>query len=244
MDELSVFNYDGNEVRTVFKDGEPWWVLKDVCTALGLSDTNKVAERLDGDELTRFKIVSGGQMREVYAVSESGLYNVIIRSDKPEAKAFKRWVTHEVLPSIRKHGAYMTPQTIERVLYDPDFLLQLATKLKEQKQEIELKDEHIKKLAPKAEFYDTIIESKDAICIGDAAKVLGKRRMGRNNLFAELRKRKILDSRNVPYQKYVDAGYFRVIETKYVKANGEVKINFKTLVHQRGLDYIRKSVGA
>lgn len=106
MDKLQIFNYDGKDVRTVSIDGEPWWILKDVCTILGLSDTNKTAERLDPDELTRTKLVSGGQEREMYIINESGVYNVIIRSDKPEAKKFKRWVTHEVLPSIRKTGSY------------------------------------------------------------------------------------------------------------------------------------------
>lgn len=108
MKELQIFNYGENEVRTMMKDGEPWFALKDVCDVLGLSDTNKVAERLDADELTRIKFVSGGQTREMYAVNESGLYNVILRSDKPEAKIFKRWITHEVLPSIRKTGEYKT----------------------------------------------------------------------------------------------------------------------------------------
>lgn len=104
--ELQVFNYNSNEVRTIQKDGEPWFVLKDVCQVLGLSDTNKTAERLDHDELTRTKLVSGGQEREMYIINESGLYNVILRSDKPEAKPFRKWVTSEVLPSIRKTGGY------------------------------------------------------------------------------------------------------------------------------------------
>lgn len=106
MNDLQIFNYGEVPVRTIVKDGEPWWVLKDVCQVLNLSDTNKTAERLDPDELTRTKLVSGGQMREMYIVNESGLYKVILRSDKPEAKKFTRWVTHEVLPAIHKTGSY------------------------------------------------------------------------------------------------------------------------------------------
>jgi prophage antirepressor-like protein len=106
MNELQIFTYESNDVRIIWKDKLPWWVLKDVCVALGLSDTNKVAERLDEDELTRIKLMSGGQYREMYVINESGLYNVIFRSEKPEAKEFKRWITHEVLPSIRKTGGY------------------------------------------------------------------------------------------------------------------------------------------
>ena len=93
MNELQIFSYNGNEVRTIQKDGEPWWVLKDVCNVLDLSDTNKTAERLDVDELTRIKFVTGGQNREMLCINESGLYNVILRSDKPEAKPFRKWVT-------------------------------------------------------------------------------------------------------------------------------------------------------
>ena len=107
--ELQIFDYNSNKIRTVQRDGEPWFALKDVCQVLGLSDTNKTAERLDPDELTRIKFVSGGQGREMYFINESGLYAVILRSDKPEAKPFRKWVTSEVLPSIHKTGEYKTP---------------------------------------------------------------------------------------------------------------------------------------
>lgn len=113
MTDIQIFNYQNNEVRTVEMNGEPWFVLKDVCEVLGLTDTGRTAERLDPDELTRTTLVSGGQNREMFVINESGLYNVILRSDKPEAKPFCKWVTSEVLPSIRKHGAYMTPASKE-----------------------------------------------------------------------------------------------------------------------------------
>ena len=106
MNELQTFDYNGSQVRTVEKDGEAWWVLSDVCRVLELSDTRRTAERLDEDELTRLRLHSGGQSREMYAINESGLYNVILRSDKPQAKPFRKWVTSEVLPTIRKTGQY------------------------------------------------------------------------------------------------------------------------------------------
>lgn len=106
MNELQIFNYQSNEVRTIMRNGEPWFCLADVCRVLDLSSPHKVAERLDPDELTGIKIRSGGQTREMTFINESGLYNVILRSDKPEAKPFRKWVTSEVLPSIRKTGAY------------------------------------------------------------------------------------------------------------------------------------------
>lgn len=127
MNELRIFNYKEASVRTVQIDGEPWFVLKDVCDVLGLTDTNKISTRLDQEELTRIKFVSGGQSREMLCVNESGLYNVILHSDKPEAKPFRKWVTSEVLPSIRKHWAYMTPETLQAAILNPDYLLQVVT---------------------------------------------------------------------------------------------------------------------
>jgi prophage antirepressor-like protein len=106
MNELQIFDYNGLQGRTVEKDGEAWWVLSDVCRVLELSDTRRTAERLDEDELTRLRLHSGGQSREMYVINESGLYNVILRSDKPQAKPFRKWVTSEVLPTIRKTGQY------------------------------------------------------------------------------------------------------------------------------------------
>lgn len=106
MSNIQVFVYKNLQVRTIEKDGQTWWVLKDVCAVLNITDARRVAKRLDDDELSGVKLHSGGQNREMYVVNESGLYNVILRSDKPEAKPFRKWVTSEVLPEIRKTGAY------------------------------------------------------------------------------------------------------------------------------------------
>lgn len=106
MNGLQVFSYNSSEVRTVMRDGKPWFCLVDVCRVLDLSSPHKVAERLDRDELTGIKVRSGGQTREMTFINESGLYSVILRSDKPEAKPFRKWVTSDVLPTIRKTGRY------------------------------------------------------------------------------------------------------------------------------------------
>lgn len=108
MNDIQIFTYQSSEVRTVMQDGEPWFCLVDVCRVLDLSSPHKVAERLDPDELTGIKVRSGGQLREMTFINESGLYNVILRSDKPEAKPFRKWVTGTVLPAIRKTGTYST----------------------------------------------------------------------------------------------------------------------------------------
>ena len=159
MNELRIFNYNENAVRTTEIDGETWFVMKDVCEVLGLSDTNRTAERLDADELTRIKLVSGGQAREMIAINESGLYNVILRSDKPEAKPFRKWVTSEVLPSIRKSGGYIAGQEA----MSPEELM--ASALLMAQKTIEARDARISALtvqnqimAPKAEYFDAIVD--------------------------------------------------------------------------------------
>ena len=179
MNELQIFNYNGNEVRTVQIDGEPWWVLKDVCGVLDLSDTNKTAERLEPDELTRIKFVSGGQKREMVCVNESGLYNVILRSDKPEAKPFRKWVTAEVLPSIRKHGAYLTPETLEQAILNPDTMIKLCTALKDEQEKNKALqavnssltvDNQI--MRPKAEYFDELVDRNLLTNFRETAKLL------------------------------------------------------------------------
>lgn len=179
MNNLQVFNYNGNEVRTIQKDGEPWWVLKDVCSVLDLSDTNKTAERLDVDELTRIKFVTGGQNREMLCINECGLYNVILRSDKPEAKPFRKWVTSEVLPSIRKHGAYMTPETLEQAILNPDMMIKLCTALKDEQDKNKALqavnssltvDNQIMK--PKADYFDELVDRNLLTNFRETAKQL------------------------------------------------------------------------
>jgi len=137
MDNLQIFKYEDKNVRTVMRDGEPWWVLKDVCDVLGLSNPTIVAQRLDDDEVSKIdpKLDLGSVSNTpITVVNEMGLYNVILRSDKPEAKVFKRWITHEVLPSIRKTGAYMTPKTIDEWLKDPDAMIQVLQQYKAEKE--------------------------------------------------------------------------------------------------------------
>lgn len=115
MNELQIFKYQDSEVRTIEMNGEPWFVLKDVCKVLAMdvSKIKQVSDRLDVDEKGRCSVPTPGGVQETWVINESGLYNVILRSDKPEAKPFRKWVTSEVLPTIRKHGAYMTPETLQ-----------------------------------------------------------------------------------------------------------------------------------
>jgi anti-repressor protein len=135
MHELTkVFNYKGSQVRTVIKNGCPWFVAKDVCDILGHTNNRAATERLDEDEKGVSKVYTLGGEQKMTVINEPGLYSLVLTSNKSEAKQFKRWITHEVLPSIRKHGAYMTPETIEKALTDPDTIIKLATILKEERQ--------------------------------------------------------------------------------------------------------------
>ena len=235
MNDLQIFNYNGNEVRTIQKDGEPWWVLKDVCEVLGLSSPHKVFDRLDEDEKGRNQIPTPGGEQEMTVVNESGLYNVILRSDKPEAKPFRKWVTSEVLPSIRKNGGYIANQenlTPEQIVANALIVAQNI---------ISQKDKQIEQMKPKAEFFDAVADSRTAISMNEVSKVLGIKGYGRNNLFEFLRNNGILDRWNVPYQRYIDCGWFRVIEQKYTR-QGEPCVTTKTLVYQKGVDAIRKKI--
>lgn len=165
--EIQTFNYNSTPVRTLTDENEdPWFIAKDVCNILDI-DTNHLREALDDDEITNLRNseVWNQPGRAPLIISEPGLYKLIMRSRKPEAKEFQRWVTHEVLPSIRKHGAYMTQQTLDKALSSPDFLIQLATRLKEEQ-------EKVKALEPKARALDAFTDVEDKLLVRDAAKIL------------------------------------------------------------------------
>ncbi|WP_294404980.1 Bro-N domain-containing protein [uncultured Ruminococcus sp.] len=129
--EVQVWNYEGAEVRTVQIDGEPWFVLADICRELEISNSRMVSERLESDELMSAKLTSGGQRREMTIINESGLYTVILRSDKPQAKPFRKWVTSEVLPSIRKHGSYSVQSKFADLSPQLQVLIQMETRQKQ-----------------------------------------------------------------------------------------------------------------
>lgn len=229
MKELQVFNYSDKPVRTLLKDGEPWFVANDVCNILDLSNPRMAVSRLDEDEKGVSIIDTLGGKQEVSIISESGLYALIFTSRKEEAENFKRWIRKEVIPSIRKHGAYMMPETIEKVLSDPDTIIRLATALKEERQ---------RRLAlePKAEAYDAFMDGSNLQTMNDVAKCLG---IGRNKLFKFLREHKIMRANNTPYQEYIDRGYFEVKE-KPIQM-GDSVINYaQTFVTAKGVSWLEK----
>ncbi|MFW6028898.1 MAG: Bro-N domain-containing protein [Halanaerobiales bacterium] len=135
MDELQIFNNDEfGDVRTIVKGNEIWFVAKDLSDVLNYRDAYTATRGLDDNEKMLHTMCVGGQKREITLISEPGLYSLVLRSRKEEAKKFKRWITHEIIPSIRKHGMYATKDTIDKILENPDFGIQLLTKLKQEKE--------------------------------------------------------------------------------------------------------------
>ena len=234
-------NEEFGQVRTVLKDDEVLFVAKDICKALELSNPTIAIQRLDTDEVTKLNL--GGLVGETNLVNESGLYSLILGSRKPEAKKFKKWVTSEVIPSIRKHGAYMTEQTLERALTSPDFLIQLATQLKEEKEKSKELENDLKQAQPKILFADSVSESDNTILIRDLAKLLKQNgiNIGEKRLFAWLRDNGYLikqkgQDHNSPTQKSMDLKLFRIKETAINTSKG-VKINKTPKVTGKGQNY-------
>ena len=214
------FLFNDQQVRTVVRDGEPWFVGKDVAIVLGYGNTkDALLSHIDEEdrailqrsENATFEIPNRG----LTIINESGLYSLIVSSKLPTAKDFKRWVTSEVLPTIRKHGAYMDTDIIEKSLADPDFLIQLATTLKEEMQrrmEAEAKiaaDEH------KVDFYNAVGSTSATLTVERFAKLVTEKlgiQTGRNRMFQWLRKNGFLQANNMPYQRYINNGWFKTYE--------------------------------
>ena len=236
MNKLQIFNNsEFGQVRTVIKDNEPMFCLGDLCRALDLTSKG-VRQRLSDEVISTYPIEDAlGRMQDSLFVDEDGLYDVILESRKDSAKKFRKWVTSEVLPSIRKTGGYIAGQ---EQMSDDELL---AKALLVAQRQIQQRNAQIAEMKPKADFFDAVADSKTAISMNEVAKVLNIKGYGRNNLFEFLRNEGILDGRNVPYQRYVDCGWFRVIEQKYMR-NGEPNISIKTLVYQKGVNAIRKKV--
>lgn len=241
MQEIQLFqNPQFGEIRTVIKDGEPWFVAKDIAKSLGYyNPLEAIREHCKGvsEMLTPSK--GGNQVTKI--IPESDVFRLLFRSKLPAADIFQDWLFCEVIPTIRKHGGYLTEKTIEDILSDPDTIIRMAQTIKAEREKIKKLESEKKESLPKVEFYDAVTGSSDTIDIGQAAKVLNLG-YGRNRLFEILREKNILQHNNQPYQKYIDAGYFRVIESKYIKPDGSIHISLKTVVYQKGLDYIRKIV--
>ncbi|MFQ8774917.1 MAG: phage antirepressor KilAC domain-containing protein [Finegoldia magna] len=259
MNDLQIFkNSEFGEIRTVTKNNEPWFIATDVCSALDISNTSQALTRLDDDEKNTIILNEGIGNPNKSIVSEYGLYNLILASRKKEAKKFKRWITHEVIPSIRKHGAYMSSEVIEKTLSDPDYLIRLATNLKEEKAKRALAEAQIEKNKPKVLFADTVSSSNKSCLVGELAKLISQeairrgeinKKIGQNNLFAWMRSSGYLcksgERKNQPLQQYVEQGLFELKKGSYVDSNGSNITTTTTKVTGKGQIYfVNKFLGA
>lgn len=239
------FTYEGSAVRTLSIDGEPWFVLADLCRVLGIKNVKQLRDRLEDALCQTYPILDSlGRTQNVTIVSEAGMYEVVIRSDKPEAVAFRRWITTEVLPSIRKRGGYLTPEAAEQALTDPDFIIRLATELKTERAQRAQLEAQVEADKPKVVFADAVAASHTTILIGDLAKLLKQNgvEIGAQRLFAHLRRDGYLINRkgadwNSPTQYAMELGLFTVKETAITHSDGHVSISKTTKVTGRGQRY-------
>ncbi len=226
MNNLQIFNFKGNSLRTVMIGMEPWFVAKDICDVLTLSNSRKTLQTIETDEVTSSYVIDSlGRKQKMNCVNESGLYSLIMQSRKPEAKKFKRWVTHEVLPSIRKTGSYIIPDKREHLLAMA--VLEAEKIIKEQRLLLLENNE-------KVEAFDTFLTAHNNQPMNVVAKSLG---MGRNNLFAILRESSIFMDNNTPYQRYMR--HFVVIE-RIIPIGAEAIFKPQTFVKPSGVEFIRK----
>lgn len=245
MNELQIFNFKGNEVRTLTIEGEPYFVGKEVAEILGYErPDNAVRNHVDAEDKLMHSISASGQMRNMTVINESGLYSLILSSKLEKAKEFKRWVTNEVLPSIRKRGMYATPQTAEKILEDPDFLIKALQDLKQEREKRKALETENKSMQPKALFADAVATSKTSILIGDLAKILKQNgvNIGQKRLFEWLRNNGYLAKRygsdyNMPTQRAMELGLFEIKETVITHADGHTTISKTPKVTGKGQQY-------
>ncbi|MES5111832.1 BRO family protein [Lactobacillus iners] len=214
---LRLFQFEEQNVRTLVIDDEPYFVGKDVAEILGyVKPRNAISVHVD-DEDKKDAPIQGtlGGVQTMTMVNESGLYSLILSSKLPTAKKFKRWVTSEVLPTIRKHGAYMTEQKIEEALLNPDTLITLAKQLKAEKEQRLLAQKQVEEMTPKAVFHDAVANAENTMLVRDVAHFLRQNGVdiGGTRFFVWLRLNGFLTKNNQPTQLSLERGYFQVKET-------------------------------
>lgn len=255
MNELKIFeNQEFGRVRTVTINDEPWFVGKDVCAAFGDADHKRSLSRLDDCDKDVHSIHTPGGLQTMVIINESGLYALMfamqpqkggaqndprIKERIEKLQRFKHWVTHEVLPSIRKHGMYAT----DELLNNPDLAIKAFTALKEEREKNRLLQAENEKMAPKALFADAVAASKTSILIGDLAKILkqNKIEIGQKRLFEWMREHEYLmkcgSAYNMPTQKSMKLGLFEIKETTINNPDGSIRINRTTKVTGKGQQY-------
>ena len=267
MEELKIFNNNEFEIRTAMVNNEPYFALNDVCKILELKNPSQAKSRLStpGVISNEVGVVTGKKSDGTNAIqnvnmtfiNESNLYKLAFQSRKPQAERFTDWVTSEVLPAIRKHGAYMSEEVIEKTLSDPDYLIRLATNLKEEKAKRMLAEAENERNKPKVLFADTVSASSRSCLMGELAKMISQEairqgrideKIGQNKLFAWMRNNGYLcksgERKNQPMQQYVEQGLFEMKKGSYVDSKGANVVTTTTKVTGKGQIYfINKFLG-
>lgn len=249
MNELKNFSFEGRQIRALTIEGEPYFVGKDVAEVLGYSNSRKaIADHVDSEDKGVTKCYTLGGTQQTTIINESGLYSLILSSKLPDAKKFKHWVTSEVLPTIRKHGAYMTDAKAAAIVTDKGSLADLLQQAAEQ---LKRKDIQIEQMKPKALFADAVSTSDTPILVGELAKILHQNgvSMGQNRMFRWLRDNGYLISRkgsdyNMPTQRAMELGLFKIKENAITHSDGHVTITKTPKVTGKGQVYfVNKFVG-
>lgn len=244
MNEIQIFsNPQFGEIRTAIgENGEPMFCLPDLCRVLELTPS-KVAQRLSEDVLSKYPLETAGGIQQTNFVNEDGLYDAILDSRKSEARKFRKWVTSEVLPTIRKHGVYATSQTIDNLLADPDNAIKVFQTLKEERRLRQIAEAKIEADAPKVLFADAVVGSKSTCLIGELAKIISQNGypIGQNRLFQWLRDNGYLGKHgeryNIPNQQYVEMGLFELKKGVRSGNDGVMKVTMTTKVTGKGQQY-------
>lgn len=252
MNEIKIFeNSTFGKVRTVEIHGDVWFVGRDVATALGYSNPRKaIADHIYEEDKGVTKCYTLGGTQDITVINESGVYALVFGSKLPKAKEFKHWVTSEILPSIRRHGAYMTDDILAKTIENPDFLINLLTEMKEEKQRRIVAEEKIKADRSKVLFAESVEVSKGSILVGDLAKLIKQNgyEIGQKRLFEWLRANGYLmksgNSYNMPTQYSMELGLFEVKEHVINNPDGSVRVTRTPKVTGKGQRYfINKFLG-
>lgn len=251
MENLQVFtSSEFGEIRTIERENGIWFVGRDIAAALGYSNTkDALARHVDTEDKYQGEGVAfpdpNGVLKYPTIINESGLYSLVLSSKLPGAKKFKRWVTGEVLPSIRKHGAYMTPATLEKVLADPDAAIRILQEMKADRARVKELEAKAEQDRPKVLFADAVSVSNSAILIGDLAKILRQNgiEMGQTRLFQWLRENGYLIKQkgsgyNMPTQRSMELGLFKIKETCVTHSDGHTTLSRTPKVTGKGQVYL------
>lgn len=254
MAELQQFNFGSAQIRVIDQNDGPWFVAKDIADVLDFNHVPSMLRGLDEDEKDVQKMHTPGGIQETSIINESGLYSLVLRSNKPEAKVFKKWVTSEVLPAIRKHGGFLTAEKTQELIANPDLIIEMAQNLKAEREKrkqaellaqrneetIRLQDQVILEVQPKVRYYQEVLAAEDGILTNVIAKELG---LSAPTLNRKLRDMKVIYHQGgtwVLYQKYQGMGLTKSRTYTYTGSDGSTKTNIQTLWIQKGRELIHQ----